>query len=163
MSEKPFINIDNLEYKQQQNGKKFEANIAPIGTLIGAEKLGYRMVVLPPGKAAWPFHSHLVNEEMFFIIEGSGMLRHGSEEYKVTTGDVICSPPKKDLAHQIVNDSNSELKYMAVSTNVDPDICIYPDSDKFGVYSGYYPNPDTDTQFFIMGREKDGLDYWDGE
>jgi len=163
MSQKPFINVDDLEFKEQKNGKKFLANIAPIGALIGAEKLGYRMVVLPPGKAAWPFHSHLVNEEMFFILEGSGMLRHGSEEYTIKSGDVICSPPKKDLAHQIVNDSDAELKYLAISTNVDPDICIYPDSDKFGVYSGYYPKPDKDKQFFIMGREKDGLDYWDGE
>ncbi len=163
MSQKPFINIDNLEFKKQQNGDRFEANIAPIGALIGAERLGYRMVVLPPGKAAWPFHSHLVNEEMFFILEGTGTLRHGKEDYKIKSGDVICSPPKKDLPHQIVNSSDAQLKYLAISTNVDPDICLYPDSKKYGVYSGYYPKPDSDKQFFTMGREGESLDYWEGE
>jgi len=163
MSQKPFINIADLEYKQQKNGDHFEANVAPVATLIGAEKLGYRIVVLPPSKKAWPFHSHLVNEEMFFVVEGTGLLRQGDQKYAIKKGDIICSPAKKDLPHQIVNDSNAELKYLAVSTNIDPDICLYPDSKKYGVYSGYYPKPDADTQFFTMGREGESLDYWDGE
>lgn len=76
MSAKPFINIKNLEYTtEHQHSDKFAARFAPIATLIGASKLGYRMTVVPPGKKAYPYHSHAVNEEMFFILEGEDTLR----------------------------------------------------------------------------------------
>jgi len=45
--------------------------MAAIANLIGAKKLGYRMTVVPPGKKAWPYHAHLVNEEeLSFMILG---------------------------------------------------------------------------------------------
>lgn len=55
MTTKPFININDLEYTtQHQHGDKFAARFAPVATLIGARKLGYRMTVVPPGKKAYP-------------------------------------------------------------------------------------------------------------
>ena len=36
----------------------------------------------------------------------------------------------RSKAHQFINDSEDELKYIAISTKEDHDICEYPDSDK---------------------------------
>ena len=48
-----------------------------ISRKIGARKLGYNLTGVPPGKRAFPFHNHQVNEEMFFVLAGSGEIRIG--------------------------------------------------------------------------------------
>jgi hypothetical protein len=45
------------------------------GHHIGAQKLGYNLTVLRPGKVQCPFHNHHGEEEMFFILDGSSELR----------------------------------------------------------------------------------------
>ena len=71
---------------------------------------------LSAGKRAWPYHSHYVIEEMFYVLEGSGMLRHAGEEYPIRAGDFIDSSPDPEQPHQIVNNSDSVLTYIALST-----------------------------------------------
>lgn len=43
-----------------------------VGAAIGAQKLGYGVFTIPPGKTAFPFHVHGVNEEMIHVLEGRG-------------------------------------------------------------------------------------------
>jgi len=164
MKNKPFINIDDLEYTTQQHGEKFAAQLAPIAPHIGAEKLGYRMTVVPPGKKAYPYHAHLVNEEMFFILEGEGTLRHSGETWQVKQGDIICCPIGKEHPHEIVNSGTTDLKYLAVSTMEMPEVGFYPDSNKFGVYAGKAPgHTHKEYDFRIIARTDAGVDYWEGE
>lgn len=66
----PILNLDQVQLETQQQGEWFEAKLGAIGSRLGAQKLGYRLTVLPPGKKAFPFHNHHVNEEMFFILAG---------------------------------------------------------------------------------------------
>lgn len=125
------------------------------GPLIGAQKLGFNVTVVPPGKRAVPFHNHRVNEELFFILEGEGEVRIGAETFKIKQGDLISNPPGgAETAHQIINTSDKELKYLAVSTKLYPEIADYPDSKKFGVLA---------ENFRFLGREQDSLGYFDGE
>lgn len=107
-----------------------------IGSAIGAEKLGYGVFTIPPGKTAFPSHAHTVNEEMIHILEGHGTLRLGSERVSVAAGTFIACPPGGELSHQLTNDSDQDLRYLVVSTMVYPDIVDYPDSQKIGVYAG---------------------------
>ena len=52
----PVINLDQLEFTRDlSHGDKFEARIAPIGTKLGALKLGYNVTAVPPGKRAFPY------------------------------------------------------------------------------------------------------------
>lgn len=165
MPTKPFININDLEYSaEHQHGDKFAARFAPIATLIGASKLGYRMTVVPPGKKAYPYHAHTVNEEMFFILAGEGTLRHSGEIWQVGTGDIICCPIGKEHAHEIVNTGETDLKYLAISTMEMPEVAFYPDSSKFGVYTGKAPGQThKDYDFRILAKQDVGVDYWEGE
>lgn len=56
-------------------------------------------------------HSHDENE-MFFITEGSGVLRLGDEERRVGPGDTIFIVPEKD--HDLTNDGEGRLRFLTV-------------------------------------------------
>jgi uncharacterized cupin superfamily protein len=166
---KPVLNIDDadyLDFAQLSRGfgtelpaERFGGRMAPLGRALGARKLGYNLTVVLPGKRAYPFHSHRANEEMFFVLEGSGEVRLGDAVHPIRKGDVICCPAGgRETAHQIVNTGTAELKYLAVSTMIQPEVCEYPDSDKFAVMDGFGPGG-----FRHVGRADQGLDYWDGE
>jgi uncharacterized cupin superfamily protein len=163
--ERPILNLADVELPPPfGHGDKFGARIAPIGPRIGAQKLGYNLTMLPPGKRAFPFHNHRVNEEMFFVVEGEGELRIGGARHPIRRGDVIACPPGgPESAHQIVNTSSGELRYLAVSTKMYPEIAEYPDSGKFGVLAELPEEGGAPKQFRYLGRVAQGLDYWDGE
>jgi uncharacterized cupin superfamily protein len=162
MTKKQIINSSELEFKpfpapmpESVKAKYEGSTLAFVAPLIGAQKLGYNITIVPPGKRAFPFHSHRVNEEMFFILEGEGEVRIGNETFPIQKGDFIANPPgAAETAHQIINTSDKELRYLAVSTKFSPEIADYPDSKKFGVLAD---------NFRFLGREKDSLGYFDGE
>jgi len=145
--------------------ERFDASMGFISQALGAQKLGYNLTVIAPGKPAFPLHNHRVNEEMFFILEGSGELRLGSARYPLRAGDVVACPPGgPETAHQIVNTSERELKMLAVSSRLSPEVCDYPDSGKFAIRAEYPPGADGKPQVFsYVGRAEGTLDYWDGE
>jgi uncharacterized cupin superfamily protein len=157
------INLENLEFEEFGKGEKFNAARAPVSTRIGAEKLGYAVVRLKSGKRAWPYHSHYVIEEFFYVISGEGTLRHADEEYPIRAGDFICSPADPEQPHQIINTSDEDLTYIALSTNDDTDIFLYPDSGKYGAYHSKSRNPRDPGSFIVFARKDTAVDYWDGE
>lgn len=144
----------------------FALSSAQLARPLGAKKLGYGLCAVPPGKVGYPFHSHRENEEMFLILQGSGEVRIGAETFPIREGDVIACPPGgPETAHQIRNTGTVELRYLAVSTRLGPEICEYPDSGKFGVYAELAPGKDgkPGSHFYFMGRPEQQLDYWAGE
>jgi len=156
---KPVINLDELEYQSNDEGK-FQEKYSVISDKIGAKKLGYNITVVPAGKTAVPFHVHHNNEEMFFILEGSGRLRFGDKEYPLRKYDVIACPAgKRDVAHQILNTGSTDLKYMALSTLERTDVCEYPDSNKIGVFVGEQGNRD----LRLLFKTEQNVDYFEGE
>lgn len=170
---KPVLNIADVELQARpaamtpsgDTAEKYDARMGFIGPRIGAQKLGYNVTAVPPGKRAFPFHNHHVNEEMFFILEGEGEVRIGDEVFPIRTGDIIACPPGgPETAHQIHNTGAAELRYLAVSTKSTPEIAEYPDSGKFGVLAELGNGPDGSPRGFrFISREGLSLDYWDGE
>jgi len=160
---KPIININELEFSEFGKGDKFKAGRADVSSGIGAKKLGYAVVRLQPGKRAWPYHSHYVAEEMFYVLEGKGTLRHADKEHPIQAGDFICSPADPDQPHQIINTSDEELSYIALSTLEHTDVFLYPDSDKYGVWHGKTRDPGDPGSFLVFARKDTAVDYWDGE
>ncbi len=103
-------------------GSAFGGQRRRVGAQIGARKLGYSFFNVPPGKAAFPYHTHSGNEEMIYVIDGEGILRFGKEEIAVAAGIVIACPPGGDYAHQLINTGQGELHYLVVSTMDYPDL-----------------------------------------
>jgi uncharacterized cupin superfamily protein len=160
----PIVNLDGVELEHERAGERFEARVAALGPLTGMRKLGAQLTVVPPGKRAWPYHAHLVNEELVVVLAGSGTLRLGERELPLRAGDVVALVPGREHAHQIVNTSDAELRYLCVSTMEHPDIVIYPDSGKYGVRAGVAPGGDpARSTFRVIARLDAGVDYWEGE
>ena len=170
---KPIINISEVVLEPWAAGaalsgtaaERYEAKMGMIAPHIGAQKLGYNITSVPPGKSAFPRHNHYANEEMFFILQGSGELQIGDTTYPIDTGDFIACPPGgKDRAHKMINTGTEELRYLAVSTRISPEVVDYPDSGKFGVLAEQGTSPDGRPQrFAFVGRGSDSLGYWEGE
>lgn len=138
---------------------RFEASTARLGSGLGLTRLGCNVTVVPPGKAAYPFHSHRVNDELFLILAGRGELRLGAARHAVAEGDLIgCPAGDASTAHQLINTSDAELRYLAVSSSIDPEVCEYPDSGKVAAYCGK-----GGAGFYHMARSADTVDYWAGE
>ena len=166
----PIVNLAELELQPfpvpapEPLADRFGARFAWIGPRIGAQKLGYNLTVVPPGKRAFPFHSHRVNEEMFFILEGEGEVRIGEHRHAIRQGDVIACPPGgPETAHQIINTSARELRYLGVSTKLSPEIADYPDSGKFGLLADVPAAGGKTESFRFVGKRDASLGYWDGE
>jgi uncharacterized cupin superfamily protein len=153
--DKRVVNIDELQLEHFSNGERFECRAVRVGPLLGARDLGYSFDIVPPGKRTCPFHSHRGEEEMFFIVRGTGTLRYGDQTRAIRAGDLICCPTGgPESAHQIINDSQSELAYLSVSTMMPAEICEYPDSGKIGAFAGPLRH---------LTRAGDAVDYWEGE
>jgi len=170
---KPIINIADVELGPRPAAlapsgpamERFDAKMGFIGPRIGAQKLGYNITAVPPGKRAFPLHNHRVNEEMFFVLQGTGEVRIGESTYSIRPGDVIACPAGgKETAHQVINTGTDELRYLAVSTKLSPEIVDYPDSGKFGVLAELPAGSDGKPRRFVfVGRESGSLSYWEGE
>jgi len=145
--------------------ERYDARMGQIAPRVGAQKLGYNLTAVPPGKRAFPFHNHRVNEEMFFVVEGTGEIRIGGALHPIKPGDVIACPPgDRETAHQIVNTGTIELRYLAISTKLSPELAEYPDSGKFGVLAELPADADGKPRTFrFIGRENLTVGYWEGE
>jgi uncharacterized cupin superfamily protein len=158
------VNLENVSLTTRGHGEKYESQFAPVGAVLDSQKLGFNVTIVPPGKRSFPYHAHRGNEEMFFILEGEGTVRINGETHKIRKGDFISLPPGRDSAHQIINDSQAPLRYLAVSTLESTDVVEYPDSGKIGAFvgkgGGRAPAPDAVRH---MTRVGDAVDYWEGE
>jgi uncharacterized cupin superfamily protein len=171
----PILNVDSLDLQPWGHGvsipgagqasDRYQARIGFASRQLGASKLGYNLTVLPPGKSAFPFHCHSVNEEMFFVIEGQGELRLGEARHPIRAGDIVACPPGgPESAHQILNNSSADLKFLAVSTRLSPEVCEYPDTGRFGLIASMPSSADCPPrELRYIGRAAESLEYWQGE
>jgi uncharacterized cupin superfamily protein len=158
-SNPPKVHIDSVKRMVVGNAEKFAASIGRIGDHLGMEKIGCTVVELEPGKRAWPHHLHYGQEELFIILEGEGTLRYDDGEFEIRQGEVFFAGTGPGTAHQIINTSGATLKYLALSSMEDPEICYYPDSKKYGSY--YWREEDKRVRF--LAHEDSAIDYFEGE
>jgi uncharacterized cupin superfamily protein len=85
-------------------------------------------------KSNYPYHYHGQDIEIFYIIEGYGLLEEPTGTRVVKKGDVIICPPLKSGAHKLTNTSNKEtLSYIEFDTIHKPEVVKYPHTNKVGI------------------------------
>jgi uncharacterized cupin superfamily protein len=165
MAKPPITNLRELkDFQERSHGDRYASRHVTIGVGLGARKLGYNLTEIPPGKRAFPYHFHHVNEELFLVIEGTGTVRTPAGEFPLGPWDLLCCPAGPEGAHQIANTGTTPLRYLALSTMQDPEVVEYPDSQKYGVVAGRPPGGrPTDAAFHAFAFKKNRVDYWEGE
>ncbi|ABC90326.1 hypothetical conserved protein [Rhizobium etli CFN 42] len=159
---KAVINIADLKLDHWKQGEFYQGADVSFGALLGLSGLGVSYNEVPSGKSSCPFHNHHVEDELFYVIAGTGEYRFGSERHPVQAGDVLGAPAGgPETAHQLINTGIATLVYLGISTMAKTEIVEYPDSGKFLAKT----NRDaTETgRFRHIGRTEGDLDYWDGE
>src|SRR5258708_17480031 len=126
-----------------------------LGAAAGSQTIGISWIELQPGKKAFPFHYHLANEEALFVLEGEGVLRLGDEEHNVRAGDYVAFIPGPP-GHQVINRSTAPLRYLAISTMIEPEVAVYPDSKKLRVLAAAQ-------NLASVHKQDAAVDYYDGE
>ncbi|MBE8597005.1 cupin domain-containing protein [Xenorhabdus sp. BG5] len=156
----PIINLKNLTLNSWKQGELYGGSDISFGQQLGLKHLGITYNEVPKGKSSCPFHNHHSVDELFFVLEGNGTYRFGSNEFAIGKGDVVSAPAGgQETAHQIINTGSVPLRYLAISTNVLADVIEYPDSGKF---QSVLKQQDGKL-FHFVGRVSDEVDYWDGE
>ncbi len=156
------VNESDLEWSELEAGEtRFRRK--QLGEATGGERLGCSLYELPPGYEAWPYHYHTGNEEAIYVLEGAGTIRIDGKTHELKDGDYAALPADESGGHKVINDSDEVLRYLTISTMNEPDLTVYPDSGKMGVYVGAPPGGRGDRSLEGYYRIDDDIDYWDGE
>jgi uncharacterized cupin superfamily protein len=133
----------------------YDSRMTSFGPSIGAERLGGSVYELDPGESVCPYHYEGVEEEWLVVLTGAPVLRDPDGEHELDEGDVVCFPVGPEGGHKVTNRSDAVVRILMLSTMPvnDLSICVYPDSDKVGVW----PWPGKRL------RMTESVDYWDGE
>lgn len=105
--------------------KKLTPSMRPRG---GA--LGVNWMKVEKGQTACPFHAHLREDEVFFVLSGRGVLRYGETVQTIKAGDCISCPAGTGTAHQIANPHDEDLIYLSIGPFDPHEVCTYPDNGK---------------------------------
>jgi uncharacterized cupin superfamily protein len=128
-------NLETIPAAHKSGHKDYEYYKHPIIPRDATSQCVVSVNEIPPGKSAYPYHYHTQNEEVYYIISGSGTLKTPSGDRAVSAGDFLFFPADESGAHKLTNASESEmLVYIDFDTKNDIDIAFYPDSGKIGIW-----------------------------
>jgi uncharacterized cupin superfamily protein len=134
----------------------YRAGFVRVGPLIGGTMLGATVYELPAGESNCPYHYEYGNEEWLIVLDGRPTLRHPGGDDDLSAGDVICFPVGHEGAHKLTNRTDAPVRFLMLSTQHEPSVAVYPDSDKIGVWPGEKGD-------HILVRRESAVDYWDRE
>lgn len=90
---------------------------------------------LDPGARSPAYHLHHATEEMLIVVAGSATLRTRDGERPLEEGDVVHFPVGARGAHQVLNRSESVVRYLMIGAHSTLDAIEYVDEAKVVVYS----------------------------
>lgn len=128
MADSPIIKRRDAQVHEHLNGDHRGGSYQVLSDM-GPGHLGMNLTRVPPGRTCVPFHRHLREDEIFYVLEGTGVLRFGDDLFPIEAGDTI-SCPAGGAAHQILNTGAVDLVYLAIGPNDPHEVCEYPDTGK---------------------------------
>jgi uncharacterized cupin superfamily protein len=126
------VNIDEVREEDHTGGEfwgGFDKCLTPSMRPRGG-RLGVSLSRVPPGRSMCPFHAHTLEDEVFLVMSGRGVLRYGDALRVLRAGDCVSCPAGTGVAHQIANPFHEDLIYLAIGPREPNEVCVYPDSGK---------------------------------
>ena len=122
--------------KISQDGNEF--TVKPIVAQADVNQCRVNFVEVEPGSFAYGYHYHETDEEVFYIISGTGIVRTINGDVTVKAGDAITFPAGPEGAHVIRNGSDTEkLVYIDFDTNNLTEIVHFPDTNQVMAYGKF--------------------------
>lgn len=133
------IQIRNINSIEPQVTDRGEGNVFAVKPTSDADLLSKchaSFVEVEPGNTAFGYHYHEINEEIFYIISGEGVVETPSGDKAIKTGDILSFPVGKEGAHVVKNTSKTEkLVYLDFGTKSDAEIAHLVKAKKMMVIS----------------------------
>ena len=101
----------------------------PIGDHFGLTNFGVNLTRLPPGSISAPRHSHSLQDEFVFILEGTPVLVTSAGEMPLHPGMCAGFKAGGGNAHQLRNKSDALVVYLEVGDRTAGDVVTDPDDD----------------------------------
>jgi uncharacterized cupin superfamily protein len=155
------VNIYSEEWTDGTTEPGFRNRERPLGETLGAEKLGGTVYLIEPGQRICPYHWHFGDEEWVIVLDGTVTLRTPDGERELARGDVVAFRTGPGGAHDVRGSSEEAARVLMMSTLSDPEICVYPDSEKIGASAGWMRKDGARAR--VLNREAANLEYFDGE
>ena len=106
------------------------------GEALGATQWGGTLYELAPGESL-PYHWHYGEEEIVLCVGGAPTLRTPAGERVLQVWEAAWFPRGERGAHQLRNDDGAPARFVMFSTCSDPEVCVYPDDGRVGVFAGW--------------------------
>src|SRR5688500_10818355 len=104
---------DDVEQHRRAKGE-MDATWQRLGDAAGTKGVGLNRVRVAPGKLPTPPHSHGASEEVYFVLEGSGLAWQDEQVHEVRPGDCIIHRAN-ELEHTFVAGADG-LDYLVFGT-----------------------------------------------
>lgn len=101
----------------------------PLGDLFGLQNFGVNLTRLAPGAQSALRHSHTLQDEFIYVLEGTPVLITGAGETPLSPGMCAGFRAGSDDAHHLVNRSEHEVLFLEVGDRTRGDGVSYPDDD----------------------------------
>lgn len=104
------MDIQNIEHVSPfitKDGSQIRELLAHRNSCVRNQSLAEAR--LPPGAAAAPHH-HVRTEEIYYILDGQGLMQVGDQLRQASAGDAVAIPP--GALHQITNCGDRVLKFL---------------------------------------------------
>jgi len=101
-------------------------SVADLTESVGLRQLRIQHEILPPGHRSSSPHAHTVREEFIYIISGEPDVWLDGELYQLRPGDCVALCAGTGIAHSLLNNSDSDVHYLAIASVPEQDGCYYP-------------------------------------
>lgn len=100
-----------------------------LGDVFGLENFGINLTHLEPGSVSALHHSHAVQDEFVFVLEGKPTILVGDDEHQLAPGDCMGFRAGTGIAHQLANRTKEMVVYIEVGDRTPGERVDYPRDD----------------------------------
>jgi len=95
-----------------------------LGGEAGTRTIGVRRIEIAPDHFSTPAHQHGVEEEIFFVLSGEGLLWQDGETYRLAPGDCVVHRPLRGV--HTLRAGEGGLDVLAFGQRLDPALTALP-------------------------------------
>jgi uncharacterized cupin superfamily protein len=116
---------DDVPFERQTvEGSDIDAGWQNLGIATGSVDVGLNRLRFEPGKRPTPAHDHGAEEEIFFVLAGSGLSWRAGETHEVRAGDCIAYLPDRGAHTLIAGDEPMDV--LAFGERRPAELCQLP-------------------------------------